>query len=187
MQAKALHSRRNVPGFLVALGCVAPFTLAGCAPGRIADGLFTNEAAGYRVPLPSPGWTVAALPEADLVVRWPDGPAAIAIATRCGTPAEGPLPSLERHLFFGLRDQAVAAKAERSVDGVPALQTTLTATLEGEPVEVSAVVLRRAGCVFDLMYVAEPRVFPRHFPAFERLVAGWRFLRPAGDPPGSSP
>lgn len=187
MQANVLCPPRSVPGLLVALGCAASLTLVACAPGRIADGLFTNAEAGYRVPLPSPGWTIASLPEADLVLRWPDEPAAMAIATACGAPAEGPLPSLQRHLFFGLRDRDVTARAERSVDGVPALQTTLTATLEGQPVEVSAIVVRRDGCVFDLMYVAEPRAFPRHLPAFERLVAGWRFLRSAGEPPGSSP
>ena len=187
MQVK---SRRKLPGVwcaLVTLGCAASLALGGCAPGRIAGGLFTNEQAGYRVQLPPPAWAVSARPEADLVLRRTDGPATIAIATRCGSPAEGPLPSLSRHLFFGLRDREIAARAERSVDGVPALQTTLVATLEGQPVEISAVVLRRDGCVFDLMYVAAPELFPEHLPAFEGVVAGWRFLRPASDPPGASP
>src|SRR3990170_4421158 len=129
MQANVCCPPRSVPGLLVALGCAASLTLVACAPGRIAEGLFTNPEAGYRVPLPPPGWSLAPLPEADLVLRWPDGPAAMAIATACGGPAEGPLPSLERHLFFGLRDREVTARAERFVDGVPGLQTTLTATL----------------------------------------------------------
>ncbi len=187
MQAKS-HDR--LPGVwcaLVTLGCAASLALGGCGPGRIAGGLFTNEQAGYRVPLPPPAWAIAARPEADLVLRRTDGAATIAIATRCGPPADGPLPSLSRHLFFGLRDREIAAGAERSVDGVPALQTTLVATLEGRPVAVSAVVMRRDRCVFDLMYVAAPEVFPEHLPTFEGIVAGWRFLRPAGDLPAASP
>jgi hypothetical protein len=186
MPATILRPPQGVPRALVALGCLASLGLGGCAPGRIAGGYFTNEQAGYRIPVPAAGWVPAPEGGADLVLRRSDGPASIAVATTCGPPAEGPLASLGRHLFFGLRDRAIVARSERSLDGVVALQTTLAATLEGQPVEVSAVVLRRDQCLFDLMYLAAPAIFPRHLPAFEALVAGWRFVRPAGEPAGAA-
>ena len=48
------------------------------------------------------------------------------------------------------------------------------ATLDGAPVELDAWVLKKDGCVYDLVYAAPPSRFAAGAPAFARFVAGFR-------------
>ncbi len=56
-----------------------------------------------------------------------------------------------------------------------ALRTTVRANLDGGDVMIEYLVLKKNGCLFDLTYIAVPRVFEQHLPAFDAVVEGFAF------------
>ena len=63
------------------------------------------------------------------------------------------------------------------LDGREALRSRHTAKLDGVPVELELVVLKKDGCVFDFTYVAPPGQAEARMPDFDALLAGFHAER----------
>lgn len=159
-----------------ALGALlAAASLAGCAGGRIEQGVFYSPK-GYQVRLPGDGWTVkpGAAAELELERRDPEG-GMLADATCDGRTAARPIAVLTRHLTFGLERRETLESAESQVGGRQAARTVVRGTAGGVEVTVEAVVLKGDRCVYDFMYVAPAGVFEAgrgDFQAFVESFAG---------------
>ena len=151
----------------------AHWLLAGCATGRIVDGMYRDSAYGYEVRLPTAPWVLVSLDGATLSFKAPVLGAAMAMDVECKDPEEGELPWVARHLFFGLRDTRVQERVAFRLHGVEGFRSRLLATLDGLAVEVEGVTARRGGCLYDFMYSAPPAEFPRGRPDFEAFVNSW--------------
>jgi hypothetical protein len=81
-----------------------------------------------------------------------------------------------RHLFFGLREKRIQRRERVSLQGAEGVRTWLVAELDGAPVAVEGVTLRRGGCLYDFMYVAPPATFARGQSDFQTFVESWRPL-----------
>ena len=164
---------RVAPTAALVLGVAVLAALApGCGGGRVVDGTYANPDTGFRIPAPPAPWVPAALPDVDVAFRHP-GAGTIAVFSECGGSERGPLRSLARHLFFGLKGQRIVEQAPVSLNGAEALRTVVRGTLEGRPVVVDSVVVRRGMCVVDLVLAAPPDAYAVLRPALERMVAGW--------------
>jgi hypothetical protein len=150
--------------------------LSSCAGGRILDGLYIDERKGFRVQLLRNGWQVMESSGADLVLRDTRSEARIAVSASCPGEETGPLPALVRHLFFGLRQVKQLRQECIQLDGVAGLETVIAATWEGTPVQVRSIVMRRRGCLYDLLFVAPPESYGDRSMDFESFLRGWRFL-----------
>ncbi|MCI0483494.1 MAG: hypothetical protein L0Y78_02805 [candidate division NC10 bacterium] len=152
--------------------------LTGCAAasGRVVDGLYVDTAKGFRVALPRSGWQVASSPGADLALRNAGADASIAVSASCPEQETGPLPALARHVLFGLRQVEWLRQEPIQLDGVAGLETVVRGRVEGAPVQVRSVVIRRRGCLYDLLFVAPPETFEARGADFEAFLAGWEFL-----------
>lgn len=73
-------------------------------------------------------------------------------------------------LLDGISDITLRTEKSLTVSKTPALQTTVRGKLSGEPMMLDIVVLKRGGCVYDLMYVARPSAFETQRPDFSRFV-----------------
>jgi hypothetical protein len=87
------------------------------------------------------------------------------------------LEELLKTLLLGLNTTSKWRGIETTIDGTPALITTLDAA-NGSPeapqtVRVRAAVLKKNGCVYDFMYVAPPDVFDEFASDFERFMKGF--------------
>jgi hypothetical protein len=51
------------------------------------------------------------------------------------------------------------------------------AQLDGREVQLHSYVVRRDGCIYDMVYFANPQDYVRGEPSFARMVAGFRFLQ----------
>lgn len=149
---------------------------AGCAAGRLADGAYVNPATAFRVPLPPAPWAPISLPEVDVAFRHPERPGTIAVFSACEGLERGPLRILARRLFFGLKEREMVAQTPVSVDGAEAMRTVVRGVLEGRPVVVESVVVRRGDCVYDMVLTAPPDSYPSLRADFEGMAAGWERL-----------
>lgn len=66
-------------------------------------------------------------------------------------------------------DQTVVAEKE-------VLQTLVRGTLEGTELLVKSYVIKARGCVYDLVYFADPEVYAEGEGDFEALVKGFELL-----------
>jgi hypothetical protein len=65
-------------------------------------------------------------------------------------------------------------------DGREAMHTSLVAKLDGVPMAYDVWVLKKDGCVYDLLYLAPPADVDRGIEAFHRLVRGFTTVDPDG-------
>lgn len=156
-------------GFLLGIVSIA----TGCAAGRIVGDTYRDPESGFQVRLPSAAWHLQALDGAALSFASPELRAGMALRADCNTPEPGELPWVARHLFFGLQDTQIQRRETIRLHDAIAVQTLLRARLDDQPVEVEGVTFRRAGCLYDFIYVAPPAAFPQGRADFETFVQSW--------------
>jgi hypothetical protein len=81
------------------------------------------------------------------------------------------LEEFSKLLFLGMTDIVHREERAARVADLPALETTVEGRLNGEPMKLKAIVLRKEDCIYDLMYVARPDRFPEHVEDFTRFVS----------------
>lgn len=157
--------RVNFParGWLVALA------LLGCR-GGLRDGVFEKEGVRYRVGALPSGWRQVELEENDLALFAEGSPHAIAVNSTCEGHGDPSLQVLTSHLLFGFTDRHVLVQRAEPLDGREGLRSRVRAKLDGVPVELLLVVLKKDGCVYDFTYTSPPERFDEKRSAFEALL-----------------
>ncbi len=139
------------------------------------DGVFVDEARGFKIPLLRDGWRQFEAKGLDLAFRAEPGGQVAALFVSCEGQQELPLRILAKRLFFGIGAKQIMAQEPVSLNGTEAIHTLLEGRLNEADVMVSSYVAKDRDCVYDLVYVAAPTVFPDRLPEFERFVKGWLF------------
>jgi hypothetical protein len=152
---------------------LAFLTTSACAAGSVHEGTFRDPHDRFTVRLPLAPWETASLDGAVLAFRSPEIDAGIGLRADCNSPEPGPLPSVARHLFFGLSDKRIDARESVTLSGAAGVRTRLHARLDGRPVEVEGVTVRRGACLYDFLYVAPPERFAEGRPDFDAFVQSW--------------
>ena len=178
---RARHGRtRRIPIFTAwqraALTIASLLTVSACATGTIRDGMYRDPQGRFTVRVPPARWQPVSLAGAALSFRAPDLDAGIVLRVDCSGSESGPLPSVARHLFFGLQDKRVDGREPIAVSDASGVRTRLRARLDDRPVEVDGVTVQRGECLYDLMYVAPPRRFEEGRRDFDAFIGSWTFV-----------
>jgi hypothetical protein len=154
-------------------------SLTGCRAtmGRVIGQQFVSPAYAFEVPLPGREWQQMADEPSVLTLTHTQLSAGITISVTCDRERNVPLNILVRHLFFGFKDVEVLHQEPQAFDGAPALKTVARARLDTREVQVKSYIVRRDGCIYDMVYFASPQDYSRGEPSFEHMVAGFRFLQ----------
>lgn len=123
--------------------------------------------------LPPARWQPISLDGAGLAFRAPALDAGMSLRVDCDEPESGPLSAVARHLFFGLVDKETETREVVRVADAGGIRTRLRARLEGRPVTVEGVTVRRGPCLYDFAYVAPPQRFDEGRPDFEAFLRSW--------------
>lgn len=128
---------------LVVSGCAAHF-----------DGtLLKKRDVSYRVAR-LPGFQRVHVDGNDLAF-YRAGSGSIAVHATCRDYDDVPNEVLLNHLLFGTTRRVYVVDDELTIDGRGARHAVVDAELDGVPVRLELLVLRRAACVFDLSYVSD--------------------------------
>ncbi|HEY0710327.1 MAG TPA: hypothetical protein VGG33_26195, partial [Polyangia bacterium] len=65
------------------------------------------------------------------------------------------------------------ARARLPIDGRAALRTRLQGSLDGVPIDLDLVVLKKDGCTYDLQLATSPRDFSARQPDFDRFLSAF--------------
>jgi hypothetical protein len=77
----------------------------------------------------------------------------LAVNATCVDHDDPPLEVLTRHLLMGFTERETLTQTLEPMDGRQALRTHVRARLDGVPVELILVVLKKDGCVYDFTWV----------------------------------
>ncbi len=149
-------------------------TTAACAHGdAFEQGTLRKGDVAVQVgPMP-PGWRRVEVDGADLAFRDDEHEASALFDVRCGRrDDDAPLSVLTEHLIMGTTDREFVGQETVPFDGREALHTVLRAKLDGVPMQYDLYVMKKDGCVYDIVYVAPPDRFAQGEAAFERFARG---------------
>ena len=98
---------------------------------------------------------------------------------RCGLDGDDiPLSALTNHLFMQFTDKQLETQEVVPFDEREAMHTRMVASLDGVPLRYDAWVLKKDGCVYDMLYFAEPARFEAGYGAFSSMVRQFATLDP---------
>src|SRR5262245_23562247 len=168
---------RRPRGVRLALAWAVLVSVAACQSSRIEGGELRSDK-GYRVTLPGPAWR----PDPGRRERDPDltltreAPRAgmLADATCDTRETERPLRLLARQLTFGLTHRSSETPEPITIGGREGLRSVTRGERDGAQVQVEAVVLKDARCVYDFLYVAPVDEFEAGRPDFRAFVESFR-------------
>ena len=147
--------------------------LAGCvSSGTLSGQVFRQGAVSYRVGTLPEGWSRSRSHGANLAFHHTQG-GMLVVNGECPVQGDAPLDVLTNHLLFGVTAQKEISRTLVTLDGREALRTHLTGQLDGVPIELSLVVLKKDGCLYDFQLIAGPQQFALREPDFNAFVAGF--------------
>jgi hypothetical protein len=164
--------------------CVLCALCAACgsAQSGLEGAVYRSDRVAFKVGEVPASWTVIRVDAANVAYRDEPNRASVLANGRCGRKDDDtPLSALTAHLVMGTTAREIASQETIPFDGREAMHTRMQAKLDGVPMAYDLYVLKKDGCVYDLVYVGDPRAFESGVPAFERFVSGFHTLSGAGD------
>jgi hypothetical protein len=133
---------------------------------------------------PVPGsWSPIQVQGADVAFRDSGRMASILFDVRCHErDGDAPLSALTGHLIMGTTERDFEKQDTIPFDGREAMHTLMRAKLDGVPMQYDIFVMKKDGCVYDLVYVAPPDAFAQGADGFERFALGLRASSPGPSP-----
>ena len=148
----------------------------GCGGPHFDGRTFRNDTLAFQVgPIPS-HWRQLSAAHALLAFRDDEGSATVGVNARCGRDGDDvPLESLTHHLFLHFTDRQVISQELLKLDGRDALRTEMQAELDGVPKNFTIYVLKKDGCVYDMLHIADHSGGGQA--QFDQFATGFRTLQ----------
>ena len=167
-------ARSGCLGAALALG--AGLAATGCGTrGQLTGDVFRDGVLAFRIGRLPATWQRVRVSDGELAFHHAQGGSILAHAT-CTPRGDVPLDVLTNHLLFGFEERQELTREAFALDGRQALRTQVTARLDGVPVALDLVVLKKDGCIYDLELTSSPNVFVDRRPDFERFFRGFARL-----------
>jgi hypothetical protein len=147
---------------------------AGCVcDGQLRDGTFRDSKVSYKVGLPGTGWSDLHLDTANVAWFNEALSASLMVNSHCEGVKDAPLAGLTEDLLMGLSDREVVSQTLKPWASREALETIATGKLDGVERKLALFVLKRDGCVYDIVLSAGPEKFEGALAAFARVRDGF--------------
>lgn len=160
---------------IVAVALAAWPCVAGCAhaSSNFNDDVLTKGDLRVQVgPVPS-SWRRIDVESADLAFRDDSRQGSALFNVRCGQhDDDAPLSSLTEHLIMGTTERTFETEEVVPFDRREAMHSVMRAKLDGVPMQYDIYVMKKDGCLYDLVYVAPPNHFAEGAADFERFAQG---------------
>lgn len=149
---------------------LAAVPLVGCGSAHLEDGVYQDEHVAYRVSGPSDGWREVRVETANAAWLHDELGASLLVNSHCEGVQDAPLEALANHLLIGWTEREIVAERKLELSRREALEREVSAKLDGVPRRLMLLVLKKDGCVYDVVLSSSPESFPRAKAAYERVV-----------------
>lgn len=139
----------------------------------LKDGVLRKDGGEVALgPIPSE-WQRIDVQGADVAFRDDAHEGSTLVDLRCNRRDDDvPLVALTNQLVMGTTEREIESQETIPLDRREALRTIMRAKLDGVPMRYGIYVLKKDGCVYDLVYVAPPGRFAEGAPDFDRFARG---------------
>lgn len=118
--------------------------------------------------------SIPARDDGDFAFENIDTGAVITINSSCRNTQNEGLEKLSKDLFVGVPGNEKRQTKEILIDNTHAMESLVeTKPADSYPVKIRAVVLRKSGCTYDLMYIVQSRSFEENLNDFEKFMRGF--------------
>jgi hypothetical protein len=169
--------------------CFLPLYLAisvfgvacGSASATFEGGVFHGQNATFHVGDVPSEWHRVNMDDSALAFRDAHG-SSILVSGRCDLKVDDvPLIALTNQLVMGTTERDLVKEETLPFDKREARHTVMKAKLDGVPLVWDVYVMKKNGCVYDMVYVAPPDRFDEGSSAFERFAASFRSVEKQND------
>jgi hypothetical protein len=161
-----MRSRAAVVGLMLAWS-------AGCgAHANLRDGVYHTAHAAFRLGALGPGWQRQSS-DADVAFYEPELDAMIMANSECLAEHDAPLQVASNALLIGFTERQIVHEELVPLAGREALHRRLRVKLDGVPLTLDVFVLKKDGCIYDLVYLSPPETVTRGAADFVRFVDGF--------------
>ncbi len=135
-------------------------------------GRFHDDHVAYAVAEPGDGWTKVTLESTNIAWHHPGLGAGILVNSHCEGVKDAPLEGLTGELMMGTTEREIVEQTLKPFSGREALETIATGKIDGVPRKRGMFVLKKDGCVYDVVYDSRPDRFDDGLAAFRRVCSG---------------
>jgi hypothetical protein len=157
----------------VVVGVVALLSAIGCSGPELKDNHFENSHVRYEITPPGEGWTPLKLETANAAWHNSSLNASLLVNSHCEGVADSPLEGLTSDLLMGMTDRAIEKQEVKPWAKREAMESTATGKLDGVARKLQLFVLKKDGCVYDIVLDADPATFDRARTAFDHVRDGF--------------
>ncbi|MET0591200.1 MAG: hypothetical protein ABW133_00770 [Polyangiaceae bacterium] len=151
--------------------------LAACGGSSLKGNVYRGDGLAFRLGEAPPTWRRIEMTGTRLAFRDEGAEATILVNGRCGKDGDDvPLQALTQHLFITFTERETVEQKVVPLDGREAMHTVLRAKLDGVPKMFDAYVMKKDGCVYDLVGIWAVEQFEARRPAFEAFAQGFHTL-----------
>jgi hypothetical protein len=150
---------------------------AACGGSSLKGSVYRGDGLAFRLGEAPPTWTRIAVTNTRLAFRDEEAESTVLVNGRCGRDGDDvPLLALTQHLFMSFTERETLEQTIVPFDGREAMHTVMRAKLDGVPKVFDAYVLKKDGCVYDLVGIWALGKFEPHRAAFESFASGFHTL-----------
>jgi hypothetical protein len=155
------------------------FLLSACAQGAYERGVYAQGKMRYKLGELPATWQRVQVEDANLTFRNKNG-GAILVNSLCGSDHidDVPLDVLLNQAIFGVENPRELERVPLTLDGRAAERARVLGALDGVPIELDMVVLKKDNCTFDFQLVGGPQEVEARRREFEGLFKGFAKLSP---------
>lgn len=159
---------------------IAPLAMAcalvvGCGGATFANGVYDDGTVRYRVGDRAGDWERVEVEDNDLAFHHVQL-GTISVNSTCEDYEDVPDIALLNHLLFGTSERRFRIEETVTVDGRGARHVVVDLELDGVPLTLEIYLLKKDGCVYDLVYTARRDIHEHGAPLFHALVQGFAVL-----------
>jgi len=148
--------RRSARLTVVALLSLGLSGAIGCGAPRVSNGVYKDASVHYAVGAPGAGWREIVVDDANAAWFHEQAVASLLVSSHCEGVDDAPLEALTRHLTIGMTEVEIIGETRQTLSRREALETELSAKLDGVPRRQTILVLKKDGCVYDIVLDASP-------------------------------
>jgi len=156
-----------------AVACVALVAAAGCASASFDGDRYLARQVDYRLGAPGAGWERVDADQANVAWHNPGLEAVLMANSHCQGFADAPLETLTNELLMGTTERNYESQEKKQWAKREALETVAVAKLDGVARKYAMFVVKKDGCVYDLVLNAPAEQFEAARGAYDRVRDGF--------------
>jgi hypothetical protein len=167
-----VRGRGRVLSLIPFLSLLAQSGACGGMRGHLVDDLYQDGQVAFRVGRLPADWQRVQVADGHLAFHHRAGGTIVASAS-CDRFIDLSLDLLTNQLLYGVEGRQEAARTRIPLDGRMALRTQMNGRLDGVPIALDMVVMKKDGCTYDIVLASSPQQHQKRQPDFERFFSAF--------------